>query len=206
MYLKFSNRAHKDNDSEKSEQELILEYQKTGLPSIPGRLFDPYVHLVFGVCMKYLGNEDESKDAVMQIFENILKDLRTHNIENFKNWLYRVSKNHCLKIIRRRKQDKRYVDITKYESPNKFMDFENQVAQHIDGTELKRTQYLKDAISNLKEDQRKCIELFYFEDKSYKDIVDITGFPMSKVKSYVQNGKRNLYLKLSKLKEFNDEG
>jgi len=206
LFLKFSNNRNRDSFSDLSEKELIIEYQNSGIVSIPGILFDPYVHLVFGICMKYLEDEDESKDAVMHIFENVVKDLKTHNIDNFKNWLYKVSKNHCLKVIRRRKQDKRYFDITKGEVSPNFMDFEDRMSLLIDGDETKKKSYLNDAIEGLSDDQKKCILLFYFEDKSYKEIVDITGFPLSKVKSYVQNGKRNLYNKLRKYKVFKNEG
>ena len=74
---------------------------------------------------------------------------------------------------------------------------------HQNKAEEKEVQYtqLEKAIEELNEDQRKCIELFYLKEKSYNDIVDLTGYTMNEVKSFIQNGKRNLKIKLDKNSE-----
>ena len=164
-----------------------------------GELFHPYIHMVYGICYKYLEDYDEASDALMQIFENMLQDLLQHEIKDFKNWLYMVSKNHCLKVIRRRKQHQRFI-----KSRNQtvsIMETEDQMALWIDGTEKYKEDELKKAISELKPKQKQCIEMFYMEGKSYKEIVEKTGFDLKEVKSYIQNGKRNLSIKLEHLKD-----
>jgi len=205
LFLRFTNRRRNPKFSELAEGELIKKYKESHDIEIPGILFQEYTHIVFGICMKYLSDEDQSKDAVMHIYESVVKDLKIYEVDNFKNWLYKVSKNHCLKIIRRDKQDQRHSEYVKSKSSIDIMEFETTMSQMLDGIEEKKIEYLKEAVEKLKEEQRKCIELFYFEDKSYLDIVDITGYPLSKVKSYVQNGKRNLLIKLRKHKVFRDE-
>jgi RNA polymerase sigma-70 factor (ECF subfamily) len=192
-----------------SEEELIARYRDTGDLAFVGGLFDPYVHMVFGLCMKYLHDEDDSKDAVMQIFENILRDLKIHEVRNFKSWLYMVSKNHCLKQKRREKLDQKYIDAGKTENSAPVMEIEEVLAHTIDQVDKKKNDDLHNAVAQLKGPQRQCIELVYLQEKSYKEVVELTGYEMGKVKSYVQNGKRNLKLALEssgEFKEFGEEG
>lgn len=162
-----------------------------------GILYTRYSHLVLGLSLKYLKDEDEAKDAVMQIFERLMIDLLKHEITYFKSWLYTYSKNHCLLIIRT-KQSKLKKEIDLQIHADSFMETENEL--HPNTAEEKEKQYtaLELAINELNEDQKKCIELFYLQNKSYNEIVDITGFSQNEVKSFIQNGKRNLKIKLEK--------
>jgi len=199
------NRQKKTSGQElPSEELLIARYRETGDPAFVGELFDPYVHLVFGLCMKYLHDEDDSKDAVMQIFENILRDLKSHDVRSFKSWLYMVSKNHCLKQKRREKQNQKYVDAGKAEKSLPDMEIEAALAHTIDQVDRKKNDALHRAVEQLKGPQQQCIELVYLQEKSYKEVVEMTGFEMKKVKSYVQNGKRNLKIMLKDSSEFKE--
>lgn len=206
MFLKFTNKKDSNTSVSNSdwERNLIEKYRKTGKSEYIGELFDVYVHLVYGVCMKYLKNETECKDGVMEIFETILHDLKTHEVQNMKNWLYSVTKNFCLRQKRIKSQDNRYSEFTMQRSSPAIMETENILALKIDGTESQQIKSLHKAVKNLNAEQRKCIELVYLEQKSYKETVEITGYDLKKVKSYVQNGKRNLEIALSKLNEFSD--
>lgn len=199
------NRKKKKSGRELPPEELLIaRYRETSDPAFVGELFDPYVHLVFGLCIKYLHNEDDSKDAVMQIFENILRDLKTHEVKNFKNWLYIVSKNHCLKQKRRKNQDQKYADAGKAENVLPDMETEAALVHTIDGAESKKNDALHWAVRQLRGPQRQCIELVYLQERSYKEVAEITGFEMKRVKSYVQNGKRNLKIILKGSSELNE--
>ncbi|MCF8373639.1 MAG: RNA polymerase sigma factor [Bacteroidales bacterium] len=199
------NRQNKSSGQElPSEELLIARYREAGDPAFVGELFDPYVHLVFGLCMKYLHDEDDSKDAVMQIFENILRDLKSHEVRNFKSWLYMVSKNHCLKQKRREKLDQKYVDAGKSEKSIPDMEIEEAMAHTIDQVEKRKNDALHLAVAQLKGPQRQCIELVYLQEKSYREVVEMTGFELGKVKSYVQNGKRNLRIILAENSVFKE--
>ncbi len=183
-----------------SDNELITEYKNTKNNVFVGILYKRYSHLVLGLSFKYLKDEDEAKDAVMQIFEKLLADLLKFNIEYFKSWLYTFSKNHCLMILRG-KQSKLKKEIDIQIHADSFMETES--GMHQNKAEEKEVQYtqLEKAIEELNEDQRKCIELFYLKEKSYNDIVDLTGYTINEVKSFIQNGKRNLKIKLDKNSE-----
>lgn len=178
-----------------SDLELIAEYKNTENKLFVGILYKRYSHLVLGLSIKYLKNEDEAKDAVMQIFEKLFADLLKHQIEFFKSWLYTYSKNFCLMIIRTR-QSKLKKEIELENNADLFMETESGL--HLNKAEEKEKQFvaLENAINELKDEQKKCIDLFYLKEKSYVEIAEMTGFSINEVKSYIQNGKRNLKIKL----------
>jgi len=165
-----------------------------------GILYKRYAHLVLGLSLKYLKDEDEAKDAVMQIFEKLLSDLLKHNVEYFKSWLYTFSKNHCLMVIRT-KQSLLKKEIELELHADSFMETNNQLHLNSNNDKEKQYQALEKAITELNTEQKQCIELFYLQNKSYQEISDITGFSLNEVKSFIQNGKRNLKLKLERNSE-----
>lgn len=178
----------------KSDAELIDDFKSGGDPSALGILFERYVHLVYGVCMKYLKNTEESRDATMQIFEKIRFDLQKHKVEKFSFWLHTVSKNYCLMQLRSKDAMKSYDDTLLVtddgvveENISDFLGEHN--ADHL-------LEILPKALENLSSEQRACIELFYLKEKCYEEISSLTGYDMKKVKSYIQNGKRNLKIYL----------
>jgi len=174
-----------------TDNELIKQYKKAGDNSLVGELYKRYSHLVYGVCLKYLKNEEESKDAVLQIFENLLSDLKKHDISNFKSWLHSVSRNHCLMFLR--KQQTKLKRVNEYEAVYQHEEsFSAPFAVHEKEEKEIMLTKLEEAMTGLKEEQRLCIQLFFLEEKCYHEVAEITGYHIKKVKSYIQNGKRNL--------------
>ncbi len=177
-------------DRNLTDEKLVKEYRHSEDLNIFAILFDRYTHLIYGICLKYLKNEEDSKDAVMQLFEEIAEKLKNHEVQNFKNWLYTVTKNHCLMSLRAKKSVMKIKEKIFLENRHEFMEFEDKMHlnENNDSYELK----LKNALVKLKEEHRICIRLMYYEKKSYLEITEITGYSLSQVKSYIQNGKRNL--------------
>jgi len=176
----------------KSEEELLDEFTSTGNLEVLWKLYSSYTHLVYGVCLKYLREREESMDAVMQIFEKLVTEIPKQKIENFRSWLHVVTKNYCLMQIRSRKsQDEKLNEWLL--DPVNFM--ENDSGLHpIDKDEPGMEKTLADCIEKLKDEQKKCIIQFYYEDKCYNEIAKNLGIDEKKVKSHLQNGKRNLKL------------
>jgi RNA polymerase sigma factor (sigma-70 family) len=181
----------KDN-SALSDLELIAQYKTSGDLTLIGSLYNRYMTLVYGVCLKYLKDREESRDAVMQIFEKLMESLKEHEITHFKSWLYVTSRNHCLMALRAGKGKK-----TEEISGNLM---ENEVILHLQEEPEKELNLVKleKCIEHLVAEQKSCVSLFYLQQKCYKEIVQITGFDDNKVKSYIQNGKRNLKLCMEK--------
>ena len=176
------------NTDDLSDQELISRYKKSGDIKWAGKFYDRYTHLVYGICLKYLQSREESKDAVMQIFEKIIDELMTHEVINLKSWLYVVSRNFCLMEIRKRK---RTVDISEAFEKNEHLIMESADEMHPIEEKLDDIK-LKKCLEELSSEQKQCIELFYYKEMCYKEISEITKYDLNKVKSYMQNGKRNL--------------
>ena len=175
-------------------------YRESGDNVYIGELFKRYTHLVFGVCMKYLKDEDESKDAVMMIFEKLPGDLKKHEVSQFKGWLHRVASNHCLMELRN-KSARHEKEVEMAKDMGSIM--ESGYELHLDGEADKEKELsnLENAVKELKEEQKICIELFYLQEKSYQEVAEMTGFDMNKVKSAIQNGKRNLKILLTEQNE-----
>jgi RNA polymerase sigma factor (sigma-70 family) len=176
----------KHQDSSMDEQ-WVTDYKKSGDLMILGKLYQPYMPLVYGVCLKYFKDEENSKDAVMQIFELLITKLRDHEIKKFKSWLYVLSRNYCLMELRKsRKNTFIYIDEYFVETAT--------LLHHINNDEDKETQLvaLEKCIETLNHEQKLSVNLFYLQKKCYTEVAEHTGFDLNKVKSYIQNGKRNL--------------
>lgn len=171
------------NISPTDELQLQL-YRNTGNQEVIGQLFDKYMHLVYGLCLKYLKERETSQDAVMDIYETICQKLLTTEVKHFKSWLYMVSKNHCLMILR-----KTHPEI----NSEIFMESPDVVHLKEDKIDLEEhLTSLEECIEELKEEQRACVEGFFLHGKSYQEVEKETGIDVKKVKSHIQNGKRNL--------------
>ncbi len=178
-----------------SDEELVHRYRNSYDTVYVGELYQRYTHLVFGVCLKHFKSEQAAKDAVMQIFEKLIADLKRHHVVAFKAWLHTVVKNHCMMQFRNDKTSFKRQQEYRQELQNEAAyDVENQLELHLEAAEEKEwfLQHLNSSIHELREEQRKCVELFYLKGNSYQEIAEETGYSMNEVKSYIQNGKRNL--------------
>lgn len=176
----------KNHYKEQSDETLIALYKKSDDLSIVGVLYDRYTALTFGVCLKYLKDREESRDAVMQIFEKLIVTLKEHDIKVFKGWLYVTARNYCLMQLRSKK-GKNFEEL----SPFLMETGGNGHQEHGAETELDLRK-LEKCVENLANEQKTCVQLFYLQQKCYKEITENTGYDINKVKSYIQNGKRNL--------------
>lgn len=170
--------------TQKTDEELLELYQATRRLEWLGDLYMRYTSLVYGVCLKYLKDREEAKDAVMQIHEKLITSLLRHEVAHFRSWLYVNARNHCLMQLRARKGR-----ITEEISP--FIVENDSVGHQEEELEL-NIQKLEKCLDTLTGPQQQCVRLFYLEEKCYKDIGVETGFEVHLVKSYIQNGKRNL--------------
>lgn len=132
----------------------------------------------------------------MEIFEKLLSDLLKHDIHNFKSWLFTYSRNFCLMQLRKKTKEVSMDEVSNYHAEL----MESQEDFHPIDEKERQLQDLEKALENLNEEQKKCVKLFYIKEKSYQEVVDETGFELKKVKSYIQNGKRNLMIQLTKNK------
>lgn len=175
-----------------NDKELLNRFYADGDTQWIGILLSRYTLLLLGVCMKYLKDEEEAKDSVQQIFLKVITEIPKYKIEFFKSWLYMVAKNNCLVYLRKKN---RHIPIElseeeiRYEETSNLMDL-------IEKDKL--LTLIEQGLSELNEEQQVCVSLFYLENKSYKEVSDTTGYSLLQVKSFIQNGKRNLKLIVEK--------
>ena len=176
-----------------TDQQLLDRFHQTGDSQWLGILLERYTLLLFGVCMKYLRNEEEARDAVQQIFLKALTELPKYKVSYVKSWLYTIARNHCL--MKLRDKSKQPLELTEQLAVQESEDEEARI-QHL----VKDRQFhlMEEALEELAPEQRTCVEAFYLDRKTYQQIADKTGFNYMQVKSYIQNGKRNLKLLLLK--------
>ncbi len=181
------------SSSSLTDKELVDFYKQSGDLSVLGELYQRYMELVYGVCLKYFKDPETSKDSVMLIFEELVSKLKKHEVDNFRGWLHQVAKNHCLMQLRTPKN-------------LKTVEFKAELMQsgenvHLNGvlsewtpSEEKEENFkkLEYCLATLTDDQQKAIRLFYLEGKCYNEIVEITGQEWNQVRSFIQNGRRNL--------------
>lgn len=181
-----------------TDQELLDRFYKEKDNKYLGPLLQRYTLLLLGVCMKYLKNEQEAKDCVQQIFLKVITELQKYKVEYFKSWLYMVARNQCLMKLR--------------DKTNKSLKELNESIQLTEEIDIKSEKLEKDFVLNLVEngidelndEQRTCIQMFYYQKKSYQEISETTGFSLMQVKSYIQNGKRNLKMLVEKKLQLKD--
>lgn len=179
-----------------NEHELLDEYRSTGDLKLLGKLYEQYMSLVFGLCLKYFKDEEQSKDAVMQIFEELVKKLRVHEVINFKSWLYTLSRNYCLMHIRKS---------SKFQTvsiDDNIMENDAFVHLNIEDSTEEKLALMEGCIETLPIEQKLSIKLFYIEQRCYKEVAELSGYELNKVKSFIQNGKRNLKLCIEKNREY----
>lgn len=165
-------------------------YRDTGDLRILARIYQPYMEILFAVCYKYFRTEEDARDAVMELFEKLSAELLVHRPVNFASWLHRVARNYCLMKIRRD------AAVGKAERVEEIEDrVEEEGAFSISDSQIDR---LRECMQNLPLHQKESVGLFYLENRCYREIAQQTGFTLSRVKSYIQNGKRNLKICLER--------
>lgn len=182
-----------DPNSHISDQQLLNSFYTSHDNYWLGVLLQRYTLLLLGVCMKYLKNEEEAKDCVQQVFLKAITELHKYRVEYFKSWLYMVAKNHCLMKLRDR-QARTPAEIREQMATAPAEDMNMQIHLEKD----RELELMSDCLNELNNEQKQCVTLFYLEKRSYQEIAEQTGYSLMQVKSYIQNGKRNLKILLER--------
>lgn len=189
----FSLNKNRKKTEDLDDDQLLSLLGETGDVSYFNQLYERYIPLVYGLCLKYLQDTEKSQDAVIDIFESLSPKITAYEIKIFKNWIYSVAKNHCFHVLRENKKEI-------------IIDFNSQIMESDTVLDLfneetknnEKEAALKECMNRLPDSQRTTVRMFFYEEKSYADIADITGFNLKSVKSFLQNGKRNLKICIEK--------
>lgn len=184
QYAVLTSQKYKDTDDKELLQKFYTDHDNKWL----GILLPRYTLLLLGVCLKYLKNEEDARDAVQQVFLKVIDELHKYQVEYFKSWIYMISKNHCLMMLRNKGKIPLELNEQWIKTPEDTVEKSSLIEQ--DTLLIKMQKCLQD----LNTEQKQCVTLFYLEKKSYIQVAELTGFSMMQVKSHIQNGKRKLKL------------
>ncbi|HMH35158.1 MAG TPA: sigma-70 family RNA polymerase sigma factor [Puia sp.] len=192
------NFLKKISASTATDPELLALYKQTADSAVLAELYQRYMDLLYAVCLKYLNDPETAKDAVMAIFEELIPKLKKHEVTNFKGWVYAVTRNHCLMQLRSANPMVKEIDEERMQLTEEL---------HLNGVKEKEwhLNMMGQCLEGLSADQKKTVELFYLQEKSYKAIAELSGFDHNKVRSLIQNGRRNLKICMEARKMENNE-
>lgn len=178
--------------SQLTDDELVKQIRLSDERNAIAALFERYAHLLYGLCLKYLKDNEQSRDAVMEIFEILMEKIPDTEINNFKGWIYTVAKNHCLMKLRKMSSSRRNHEEILQNLKEEIMESDVELNLINEDNVNSEAEHLNRAMNYLNKEQERCIRMMYLENKSYKEIAEDTGYSLKQVKSYIQNGKRNL--------------
>ncbi len=200
MFLKLFRKPRASTDRSRNDPAgYIATYRATGDLAVLGELYEQHMDLVYAVCFNYLRDEDEAKDAVMNLFEQLVTDLRKHDVQQFGPWLHSVARNYCLMQLRKNQAHPKATLVTGTGS-----DLDDDPIMRIseDDSDLLTLEEdlttMEACLQTLPPEQKTCLTLFYLEKKTYTEVADLTGYDLKQVKSYLQNGRRKLKICMSK--------
>lgn len=170
-----------------TDEQLLEKYRSSGDARFLGMLYERYMPMVYGVCLKITKDVGKAEDAVMAIYEELTYKTREHQIESFRGWLYVLARNHCLMAWRKNHRH------PTYSHAPETMEFFDAIEGAFDyELPVSGPAPLEKCLGQLSALQHQSVTLFYYEDKSYKEISEMLEEDVGKVRSYIQNGRRNL--------------
>jgi RNA polymerase sigma-70 factor (ECF subfamily) len=182
----------KDPFHHMTDQELLARYYEDHNNEWLGTLLQRYTLLLFGVCMKYLKEEEEARDCVQHIFIKVITELPKYRVDFFKSWIYTIARNHCLMKLRDRHAHNSGL------TDSLLAAWDEEGGYNLNWEKERLLDWMDQALEELSKEQKLCVTLFYLDKRSYQEIATATGFTLMQVKSYIQNGKRNLRLTIEK--------
>ena len=200
MFLKLFRKPKSSADRSRNDPaDYIAAYRATGDLVVLGELYEQHMDLVYAVCFNYLRDEEEAKDAVMNLFEQLVTDLRRHEVQQFSPWLHSVARNYCLMQLRKSQAHPKIALATGAGIDMDDEPIRRLLTDETDTPDLEEDLTLMEAcLQTLPVEQQTCLTLFYLERKTYTEVADLTGYDLKQVKSYLQNGRRNLKICMQK--------
>lgn len=153
-------------------------------------LYDRYARFVFSLAVRMLNDRASAEDTVQEVFTKVWRGASKFRPEvgHFSSWLIGITCHHCIDELRRRRvrpmtcssDDRRIQDLDSEDDP---------VIAAADSFEQAR---IRQALAQLTPEQRRVIELAYFDGLTQKEIAARCGLPLGSVKTRILLGMRKL--------------
>ena len=146
-------------------------------------LYERFKYIVYGIGSRMLGSDQAAEDVVQAVFMKVWSRPDAFRQGNLSAWMARVTRNHCLDVLRSR-ANRSEVPLQE-DSPLEGA-FDEQIFARIDGDRVRA------ALANLSEEERTPIEMGFFEGVTHAEISALTGIPLGTIKSRIRTGLRRL--------------
>ena len=152
-------------------------------------LVDRYKDLVFTLSLKMLHSREEAEESAQDTFIKVYKSLsRFKGDSKFSTWIYKVAYNNCLDRLKRQKRSRAVVPINEF-SEHEVLSLLN-VLDAIE--EAERRQMIQDCLVALPSEECFLLTLYYFNEKSLKEISRIMGINENNVKIKLFRSRKKL--------------
>lgn len=170
-----------------SDQRIIELYLDSQNPTYFSEIYERYSGKVFGKCLTLLRDSALAEDAAQDIFTKIFLKLSSFNKDAmFSTWLYAITYNYCIDIIRK---DKKSI----------FSDMDEKNLKDVSDDEIgdrelkeMEIEELKKALNKIPQDDQAILLMKYHDDMSIKEICDLLDKSESAVKMKILRAKQRV--------------
>jgi RNA polymerase sigma-70 factor (ECF subfamily) len=190
--------------SEISDADLLTRFKQSSSPNDLLPLYERHAELIYALALRYLGTPQRAEDAGMEVWAVLLDKLPKHDISNFRSWLQTTIRNHCLMQLRREKRDplQQTNNDDVFMQSDRLLHLSTESNHHQDPD----TRPLYHCMKQLNDEQRRCVSMFYLQEgESYQTIAEQLDLSVGRVRSHLQNGRRNLKICLEGQEENQSE-
>lgn len=172
--------------TDEQDRALIRGYLE-GQRDAAGGLIDRYQKPLFNVALRLLHDAQDAEDVTQTVFLNALLKLRSYDPKyRFFSWVYRMTVNESLNLLKRRKRTVGLEEGPDIPGPGSASDQVTEVQDRVGK-----------ALMGLKPDDRAIVVLRHFVSFTYQEIADVLEIPVKTVKSRLFTARDRLRVELS---------
>ncbi|GHV95534.1 RNA polymerase subunit sigma-24 [Spirochaetia bacterium] len=174
------------------DDQLIVSQVVSGQKDLFRLLVRRHERAVYGMGLSFFRNAEDASDFTQDVFLKVYRSLsHFEGRSRFSTWLYKIAYNTAVNGVTRKKE---YRSLAEEEWPD-VLASDGETPERL---LLRKAagEAVQEALQDLPERYRVCVDMFFFYDRSYQEIEVITGFPVNTIKSHVFRAKKLLREKL----------
>jgi RNA polymerase sigma-70 factor (ECF subfamily) len=176
-----------------TDDQIVQAFGASGREAYFDELFERYHTLIYGLCLNLTKHRENSKDLTLITFQKAHAELLRKAPNRFDHWLFTLCRNECMRFLRKAKQEERNVRAwSSMKGTQEEVTESEAFRRKLYEQELLEDRLLKNGIATLSSEQKRCLQLFIYERKTYREIAKITGYSLTQVQNYLQNGRLKL--------------
>mgnify|MGYP006077029911 CR=1 FL=1 len=152
-------------------------------------LVDAYKNMVFSLVFKMTKNREEAEEVSQDTFIKAYKNINKFKGDSkFSTWLYRITYHTCLDAIKKNKNHNISFEINEI-----TLNLVHSVENILEGIERKeRANIMNDCLLKLPEDERSIVWMFYYDELSLKEIIEVTQLSEANIKVKLHRARKKL--------------